>query len=156
MASAATVAAVDGFAEAGVVSTPKHFPGHGSATEDSHDVLPVVSEPIEELRARDLQPFEAAVGAGASVVMMSHLDVEAIAPGVPASMAPAAYDFLREDLGFEGVAVTDSLGMGAVIGHDRPAVSAFLAGADLLLMPADTRRAHATLTAAIESGEVTA
>ena len=154
IAAAATVAAVDGFTQSGVVSTPKHFPGHGSATEDSHDTLPVVSEPIEELRARDLQPFEAAVGAGTPVVMMSHLDVQAIAPGLPASMAPAAYDFLRDDLGFEGVTVTDSLGMGAVIGRDQPALSAFLAGADLLLMPADTRRAHATLSAAIESGEV--
>ena len=76
---------------------------------------------------------------GAPAVMIGHLDVRALAPGVPSSLAPETYDLLRDELGFEGVAVTDSLGMGAVAGLDKPAVTALNAGADLLLMPADTR-----------------
>lgn len=150
----ATAASVGGFNDVGVVSTTKHFPGHGAVPGDSHHGLPVLDSSLEELRERDLVPFEAAVEAGAPTVMMSHVDVEALAPGVPATHAPELYDFLADDLGFDGLVITDSLGMGAVMGQDRPAVGALLAGADLLLMPADTARTHRTLVRAIESGEV--
>lgn len=154
VAAATTAAAVRGYNAAGIVSTTKHFPGHGSATADSHVELPVLPAPIEALEGRDLVPFRKAVGAGAPAIMMSHLDVRALEPGVPATLAPAVYDYLRRQVGFEGVVVTDSLGMGAVTSREAPAVRALRAGADLLLMPADTRRTHATVTAAIESGEV--
>jgi beta-N-acetylhexosaminidase len=90
----------------------------------------------------------------APAVMMSHLDLTAIAPGVPASLAPAAYELLREEIGFDGVAITDSLGMGAVAGRPKPAVAALNAGADLLLMPVDTRTTHGIISDAIASGEV--
>ncbi|MGI8645339.1 MAG: glycoside hydrolase family 3 N-terminal domain-containing protein [Nocardioides sp.] len=155
LAAAATAAAVTGYDAAGLVSTTKHFPGHGSATADSHEVMPRLDATLPQLRARDLRPFEAAVSAHAPAIMVSHLDVQALAPDVPASLAAGIYDFLRDDLGFEGLAITDSLGMGAVTGREYPAVTAFNAGADLLLMPADTRNTHAVLTAAIESGEIT-
>jgi beta-N-acetylhexosaminidase len=92
------------------------------------------------------------VRAGAPAVMMGHLDVSSLAPGVPTSLAPEAYDLLRNDLGFEGVAITDSLGMGAVISRGRPAVDALAAGADLLLMPADTAHTHGVVTRAIRRG----
>jgi beta-N-acetylhexosaminidase len=84
--------------------------------------------------------------------MIGHLDVQALAPGTPSSIAPETYAYLREELGFGGVAITDSLGMGAVAGIPALAVKALEAGADLLLMPADTRRTHATVTAALEDG----
>jgi beta-N-acetylhexosaminidase len=87
--------------------------------------------------------------------MMSHLDLTAIAPGVPASLAPEVYDLLRDDLGFEGVTITDSLGMGAVAASYKPAVAALNAGADLLLMPVDTVETHRVLTKAINDGDVT-
>ena len=154
LAAEATAAAVTGYDAAGLVSTTKHFPGHGGATADSHEVMPVLDATLEELEARDLRPFEAAVAAHAPAVMVSHLDVEALAPGTPASLAATVYDYLRDELGFEGVTITDSLGMGAVSGREKPAVTALNAGADLLLMPADTRNTHAVVTAAIESGEV--
>lgn len=154
IAAKATAAAVRGYDDAGVVSTVKHFPGHGAATSDSHDTLPVLDSTLAELRAHDLPPFEAAVASEAPAVMMSHLDLTAIAPGVPASLAPAAYDLLREEIGFDGVAITDSLGMGAVAGRPTPAVAALNAGADLLLMPVDTRVTHGIVTDAIASGEV--
>ena len=154
VAALATAAAVRGYNDAGVVSTVKHFPGHGTATGDSHDVLPRVDSTLAEIESHDLPPFEAAVRQQAPAVMLSHLDLTAIAPGVPASMAPEVYDLLREDLGFEGVTITDSLGMGAVGGRPKPAVQALLAGADLLLMPVDTRTTHGIVTEAIASGEV--
>ncbi|MGH3347455.1 MAG: glycoside hydrolase family 3 N-terminal domain-containing protein [Nocardioides sp.] len=154
LAARAVAAAVRGYDEAGVVSTTKHFPGHGSVTADSHEVLPLLRTPLPDLRVRDLLPFAAAVEARAPAVMMGHLDVTALAPGVPSSQAPAVYDFLRDDLGFEGVAITDSLGMGAALAQDYPAVRALQAGADLLLMPVDPRETHRLVAEAIRSGEV--
>lgn len=154
VAAQAIDAAVRGYDAAGIVSTTKHFPGHGTATSDSHDTLPVVDATLDELRQHDLPPFEAAIAAGAPAVMLSHLDLTSIAPGVPASIAPAVYEMLREDLGFEGVAITDSLGMGALGGQRMPAVRALAAGADLLLMPVDTRETHRLVSRAIRSGEI--
>lgn len=152
LAGAAVKQAVTGYDRSGTVSTTKHFPGHGGATADSHLTLPVLTDSLAELEARDLPPFAKAVEAGAPSVMIGHLDVQALAPGTPSSIAPETYEYLREELGFEGVAITDSLGMGAVAGIPALAVKALAAGADLLLMPADTRRTHATVTAALEDG----
>ncbi|WP_241005397.1 glycoside hydrolase family 3 protein [Nocardioides sp. zg-1228] len=154
LASQAVGAAIKGYDDAGVVSTVKHFPGHGGATSDSHDTLPVLDSTRAELAAQDLPPFESAFRQEAPAVMLSHLDLTAIAPGVPASMAPEVYDLLREDLGFEGVAITDSLGMGAVGGRPTPALQALQAGADLLLMPVDTATTHGIVADAIDSGLV--
>ena len=154
VAAATSVAAVQGYNDAAIASTIKHFPGHGAATEDSHQTLPVLTASMAELQARDLPPFTAGIDAGAPAVMIGHLDVSAIAPGVPTSLAPQTYSLLRNDLGFDGVAITDSLGMGGVMSRPSPSVDALAAGADLLLMPADTRLAHAQVTQAIESGAV--
>ena len=154
VAAKATAAAVRGFRAAGVVSTVKHFPGHGAATSDSHDTLPVLGSSLAQLREHDLPPFEAAIASHAPAVMMAHLDLTAVAPGVPSSLAPQVYDLLRDDLGFEGVTITDSLGMGGVAGSYKPAVEALKAGADLLLMPVDTVETHRIITEAIATGEV--
>jgi beta-N-acetylhexosaminidase len=154
VAAKATATAVRGYDAAGVVSTIKHFPGHGAATSDSHDTLPVLDSSLAEIESHDLPPFEAAIASHAPAVMMSHLDLTAIAPGVPASLAPEVYDLLRDDLGFEGVTITDSLGMGAVAATWKPAVAALEAGADLLLMPVDTAETHRVVTRAITDGTV--
>lgn len=154
IAAQAVGAAVKGYDDAGIVSTVKHFPGHGSATSDSHDTLPVVDSTPAEIKARDLPPFEAAIAHAVPAVMMSHLNLTSIAPGVPASMAPEVYDLLRDDLGFEGVTITDSLGMGAVAGRTTPALQALKAGADLLLMPVDTAVTHQIVVDAIKSGAI--
>ena len=154
IAAKATAAAVRGFDAAGVVSTVKHFPGHGGATSDSHDTLPELDSSLAQLEVQDLPPFEAAIATHAPAVMLAHLDLSAIAPGVPSSLAPEVYDLLRDDLGFEGVAITDSLGMGAVASSFKPAVAALNAGADLLLMPVDTVETHRVVTKAIDNGDV--
>lgn len=154
VASQAVGAAIKGYDDAGIVSTVKHFPGHGTATTDSHDTLPVVDSTLEEMREHDLPPFESAIKHHAPAVMMSHLDLTSIAPDVPASMAPEVYSLLRDDLGFEGVTITDSLGMGAVAGRPTPALQALEAGADLLLMPVDNAATHQVIVDALRSGEV--
>lgn len=147
--------AVAGYVGAGIVPVVKHFPGHGSVAADSHEELPVQGASLEELRARDLLPFAAAAEAGVPAVMMSHVAVDAFEPGVPASLSATAYASLRADVGFSGLAVTDALDMAAVTqgyGPDGAAVAAVVAGADVLLMPADGRAAHAALVAALASG----
>jgi beta-N-acetylhexosaminidase len=154
VAAQAIGAAIKGYDDAGIVSTVKHFPGHGTATTDSHDTLPVVDASLAEIEGHDLPPFVSAIAHRAPAVMLSHLDLTAIAPDVPASMAPEVYDLLRDDLGFEGVAITDSLGMGAVGGRPTPALQALRAGADLLLMPVDTAETHRIVVEAIRTGGV--
>lgn len=153
LATDAVRAAVRGYSDAALVSTTKHFPGHGSATTDSHDALPQLDRTRTELERSDLRPFTAAVRAGAPAVMVAHLSVPDLGTDLPTSLAPEAYAWLRAT-GFEGVAVTDSLGMGALGGVDRPAVRALAAGADLLLMPVDTRVTHSMVVRAVESGDV--
>ncbi|MFP5334293.1 MAG: glycoside hydrolase family 3 N-terminal domain-containing protein [Actinomycetes bacterium] len=148
-------AALQGYQAGGIVGAAKHYPGHGSVPADSHETLPVQDADPASLAQRDLVPFAAAARAGASMVMMSHIAVEAWDPGVPASLSPAAYGALRRTTGFDGVAVTDALDMAAVTrahGPDDAAVRALAAGADLLLMPADTGAAVAALTAALADG----
>ncbi|TQL69147.1 beta-N-acetylhexosaminidase [Nocardioides albertanoniae] len=154
-AAAAVSAAVEGYNTAGLVSTTKHFPGHGGVAGDTHIGLQELDYGMKKLKRRDLVPFDAAVDAGAPAVMVSHIDLKAIAPGKPASMAKPVYDLLREDVGFSGLAVTDSLGMGAVTTTTKkPSVTALEAGADLLLMPASSKAAHRSIVKALRSGRL--
>ncbi|MGH3354003.1 MAG: glycoside hydrolase family 3 N-terminal domain-containing protein [Nocardioides sp.] len=155
IAAAAVSAAVQGYNNAGLVSTTKHFPGHGAVAGDTHIGLQELDFGMKKLKRRDLVPFDAAVDAGAPAVMVSHVDVKAIAPGKPASMAAPVYDLLRDDVGFRGLAVTDSLGMGAVTtSTKKPSVVALEAGADLLLMPANSKAAHRSVVKALRSGRL--
>jgi beta-N-acetylhexosaminidase len=150
-------AAIEGYLAAGIVPVAKHYPGHGSVTTDSHVGLPVQKTSIEQLRRRDLVPFAAAARAGVPAVMMSHVAVTALEPGVPSTLAAPAYRLLRQQTGFTGVAVTDALDMGAVTqeyGSGGAAVRALEAGADLLLMPADVRAAHAAVVDAVQDGRL--
>lgn len=131
-------AAVTG--ERGVVaSTLKHFPGHGAAEGDSHSAIPTSTQTLAQWQAFDAIPFRAGIDAGAEAVMMGHLRFPAIA-AEPASLSPEWYRILREDLGFDGVAVTDDLGMLGSSGEPAYAdpvansVAAIAAGADLVLM----------------------
>lgn len=147
-----------GLADAGVTPTVKHFPGHGRSTTDTHAESEVVDAPLGELRTTDLVPFQHAVDAGAPVVMLNHLQYAALDADLPASLSPAAYDLLR-DMGFEGVAITDSVGMGAVnLRWDFPeaAVLAVGAGADAVLTTDGNQAARMrdALVAAVQQGRV--
>ncbi|WP_420115191.1 glycoside hydrolase family 3 N-terminal domain-containing protein [Pseudactinotalea sp.] len=151
------VAALAGFAAGGVLTSLKHFPGHGSLNVDSHESLPVLDTSTAELASGDLVPFAAGVDAGAPMVMVGHIAVTDWDEGVPASLSPAAYEYLRDELGFTGVAVTDGLDMGALtVTHSDAeiAVEALNAGADLLLSPGDVRAARDGILAALEDGSL--
>lgn len=124
-----------GIHEAGLAVTPKHFPGHGGAG-DPHRGDTVDDTTLDGLRAQDLVPFQALVEDGAEAVMIGHVIYPQVWGDLPASLEPGTYDVLRE-LGFEGVAITDALGMGAVharFGFDRAPAMAVSAGADAVLV----------------------
>lgn len=150
------VAAASGFSESGVLPVIKHFPGHGSVPGDSHLTLPVQTRSRDELDASDLVPFRSAVEAGVPAVMVGHLDVRALDPRVPSSLSRTVVTgLLRDELGFGGLVVTDSLAMAAVTrGRDpgRTAVQALRAGSDVLLMPPSPALARAALVGAVRSG----
>ncbi len=150
-------AAVDGFHAAGIICTLKHFPGHGDTVTDSHYDSSYVNKTLDELRSGELLPFRAGIEAGADMVMLGHLTVPAI-DDVP---APFSYkittELLRQELGFDGVVITDSLLMQAVSDlytDEEIAVKAILAGVDMLLCPRDLDAAIEGLTAAVEDGTI--
>jgi beta-N-acetylhexosaminidase len=151
-------AAVTGLRSAGIATAVKHFPGHGDTDVDSHKALPVLSQPMAQLAAVDLAPFRAGIAAGTDMVMVGHLDVRSVDPGVPATFsAKVINDLLREQLGFQGVVITDALNMEPVTERWSPgeaAVRAVLAGDDMLLMPPNLSAAQHGLLAAVQSGRL--
>lgn len=153
-------AAVSGFQDAGVVSSAKHFPNHGVAAADSHTSLPVVDHDMQTIESYDLPPFRAAVQAGVPMVMVGHLVYPVIDPNLPASLSAKAIGMLREDLGFDGVVVTDDLAMVGASGGGAPsqaAVAAVKAGADMVLLsspPQQQADAYEAVVRAVESDEI--
>jgi beta-N-acetylhexosaminidase len=130
------VAAVRAMQASGVLAGIKHFPGHGDTSVDSHLSLPTVTHSRAHMDAVELPPFQAAIRAGAGAVLTSHIVYPALDPQWPATLSPAVVRFLREDLGFTGLVVTDSMAMQAITDLLPPgeaAVRAVLAGADIIL-----------------------
>jgi beta-N-acetylhexosaminidase len=160
MVARLVAANIRGLQEHGMLATAKHFPGHGDTETDSHLSVPVIGEAWPRLDTLELVPFRAAIDAGASFVMSAHLAMPAISsdPRRPATLdAQILTGVLRDSLHFRGAVVTDALDMGGIVntyGAGEAAVLAFLAGADLLLQPAEPRQAIAALTEAVESGRV--
>jgi beta-N-acetylhexosaminidase len=135
-----TKAYVAGLQSAGVGACVKHFPGHGDTSIDSHLEMPTVTVPLDVLRGRELVPFAAALAAGSLAVMTSHVLLPAIDSVLPATLSPAVGALLRDDLGFDGLLVSDALDMkGASAGRGEPAaaVLALAAGCDLLCLGAE-------------------
>ncbi|KKL04097.1 hypothetical protein LCGC14_2619490, partial [marine sediment metagenome] len=122
----------------GIRTCGKHFPGHGDTSLDSHLDLPVLDKTIEQLDRVELKPFKAGIGAGASMMMLAHMDVPAL-DSVPTSLSKKTVELLREKLGFNGIITTDALDMGALreFGQERAAAMALEAGVDILLHPSD-------------------
>ncbi|MTI94021.1 MAG: beta-N-acetylhexosaminidase [Firmicutes bacterium] len=142
-----------------VIAAGKHFPGHGDTLADSHHTLPRVDIPREKLLNRELKPFAAAVEAGLEMIMTAHVVYPELS-AKPATISPEILTgILREQLGFEGVIITDDLEMHALqdIPVETAALEALLAGADLLLIchsPEKTRLIHQHLVAALERGDL--
>jgi beta-N-acetylhexosaminidase len=158
--AALAAAQVRGYQGAGIASTAKHFPGHGDTGTDSHYALPVITHTLEQWQAVDAPPFRAAIAAGIDSIMTAHILVPALDDsGDPATLSyPILTGILREQLGYDGVVVTDSLGMAGVrekYGDDRVPVLALKAGADQLLNPPLLDVACRGVLDAVASGELT-
>jgi beta-N-acetylhexosaminidase len=161
-AGRAGTAFMRGLEAGGILPVGKHFPGHGATLIDSHAELPTVDLPLAELRARHLAPFRTAIAAGLPAVMVAHLRVTAIDPSGPATLSgKVTTGLLKEQLGFDGLVVTDDLEMGAVTNSHSVAEGAELAlraGADWLLIGApsnaEVRAVVQRLEAAVAAGRV--
>lgn len=138
--------------ENSIGSALKHFPGYGNNT-DTHTGMAVDSRTLDELAQRDLLPFAAGIQAGCDAILVSHTIVEAFDPSLPASLSPAVHQYLREDMGFSGVILTDDLVMQAITdtyGAGEAAVMAVLAGNDLLCSTEYATQYQAVLDAVLE------
>lgn len=149
--------AVKGFTDAGVISSLKHFPGHGDTSEDSHFGGAYTDKTLEELRTQEFLPFVAGIDAGAEMVMVSHVTVSSVTD-VPATVSGEIItDILRGELGFDGVVITDSLAMAALTGKYSTSEIVKMcvdAGVDILLGPGSLSSAVSALKAAVSSGEI--
>src|ERR1022692_4364439 len=143
-----------------VLTTAKHFPGHGDTAVDTHMNLAVINATREHLENVELAPFRAAIQAGVDAIMPAHIAVPARPPpNVPATLSPAILTgLLRGEMGFKGIIVTDALEMGGIAqGYSSgdAAVLALEAGADALVMPPDPEAAVKAVLAAVQSGRLT-
>jgi beta-N-acetylhexosaminidase len=129
---------VSGLQSTAIAGSAKHFPGHGDTALDSHLSLPVIDRSLDQLRDRELVPFVAAIDAGVRTIMSSHIMVPQLDPYFPATFSSAVLQgLLRDELGFDGVIVTDALdmvGASGEIGIPEAAVRAVIAGCDLLCL----------------------
>jgi beta-glucosidase len=143
-----------------VLTTAKHFPGHGDTATDSHLDLPVIPHALERLQSLEYLPFKAAIATGVDSIMSAHLLIPALDQTYPATLSPRILTGeLREALGFDGIIVTDALVMGAIAdryGANEAAVLAVEAGADVLMMPLDPPGAIQAICAAVETGRINA
>lgn len=155
------IASMKGIQEAGVVPVVKHFPGHGDTSVDSHLGLPVVTHDIKRLQELEIAPFRKAIEEGADVVMVGHLLMTAIDKNTPSSYSKAVItDLLRQELGFDGVVITDDMTMGAItknIDAGEAAVQSILAGTNIVMIGHDYALEEAVIqaiTEAVNSGVI--
>lgn len=149
----------DGLHSQNVLSSFKHFPGHGAVQGDTHDGFAYTDKTYEELLKSELKPFMAAGSLGVDAVMAAHISVpEITGEDTPCTLSEKMItDVLRRDLGFEGLIITDALDMGAITQNytsRQAAVLAFRAGVDMLLMPRDFKQASEGILEAVEKGEI--
>ncbi|MDQ0794058.1 glycoside hydrolase family 3 protein [Streptomyces sp. B1I3] len=159
-----TAAYVEGLQASGVAACTKHFPGHGDTAVDSHLALPSIDVDLDTLHARELVPFRAAIAAGSKSVMSAHILLPALDPARPATLSPQILTgLLRQELGYEGLIVTDGMEMDAIAGTygiERGSVLAIAAGADAIcvgggLADEDTvLRLRDALVTAVRAGEL--
>ena len=155
-----TAAQVRGYTSAGLAGAAKHFPGHGDTDQDSHTGLPNIDHTRQEWQQLDRPPFQAAIDNGVPAIMTAHITVPSLdSSGDPATLSePIMTGILREEMGYDGVVITDALDMAGAsetYGNDRVPVLALKAGVDMLLMPPEFEVAYNAVLGAVESGELT-
>lgn len=145
-----------GMQDGGIIACSKHFPGHGDTEVDSHKGLPVLPFSRERLDSLELYPFRDQIKHGVEMVMMGHLHIPALDSAVSSISYPIVTGLLRQELGFEGIIVTDALTMKGVSENMESAeiaLAAYKAGMDILLKPGDIIASIDRLEAAMNSGE---
>lgn len=149
-------AAVQGFHEGGVACTLKHFPGHGDTSGDTHAGSVYVYKSIDEIRKNELKPFQAGIDNGADAVMIAHIIINET--GEPCLFSHEIItNLLRNEMNFDGVVISDGLGMKAITDNyksDELAERAINAGCDILLCPADMPLAINHLKQCVENGKI--
>ena len=158
--STMVVEVVRGLQGQGISATLKHFPGHGDTYEDSHFQLAVSYRSLEELRRVEFLPFIAGIQEGVDMIMTGHVAVPTVTGSyVPATLSPMILqEILRDELGFDGIIISDAMNMGAIVnqyGSGEAAVLFLQAGGDMILMPQDFQGAWQGVFNAIERGELT-
>jgi len=149
-----------GVQEAGAVATGKHFPGHGDTETDSHVALPVIRGERDRLDEIELRPFREVIDGGIGAIMSAHVSVPALTGdvGTPSTLSPRVLNnLLREELGFDGLIVTDAMDMAGVnrrLARGEAEVRALEAGADILLMPRNLDAAVTAIMQAVQSGRI--
>ena len=150
---------VNGMEETGVSSCLKHFPGLGDTTVDTHDGMATTERTLEQFQAEEFTAFQAGIDSGADFVMVGHVSAPALAgDNTPASISREVVGILRDDLGFEGIIITDALNMKAITEYytsDEAAIKAIQAGADMILMPEDFEAAYNGVLQAVQEGTIT-
>ncbi|MFJ2928778.1 glycoside hydrolase family 3 protein [Streptomyces massasporeus] len=164
LAARHTAAYVTGLQSAGVAACTKHFPGHGDTAVDSHHALPRIDVSADVLAERELAPFRAAIAAGTRAVMSAHILVPALDPDRPATLSRRILTgLLRDELGYDGLIVTDGMEMRAIAGTygiERGSVLAIAAGADAICVgggladDATVLRLRDALVGAVRAGEL--
>ncbi len=135
-----------------IASCLKHFPGYGSNV-DTHTGIAVDERPMESFETCDFLPFSAGIDAGSDAVLVSHNIVTCMDPSQPASISPAVHDILRNELGFEGIIITDDMSMDAIKDYETPYVKAVLAGNDMIIA-SDFQTAYNEVLAAVNDGTI--
>ena len=157
--STMVASAVKGLNETGVTACMKHFPGQGDVDADTHTAMATTDKTIEQLRETELKPFAAGIEAGAPMIMVAHIAVPSITgDNTPASLSKDVItDILREEMGYNGVVITDALNMAAISEYydsATAAVMALKAGADMVLMPEDFEAAYQGVLDAVKEGTI--
>lgn len=151
---------IRGCQEFGLIATAKHFPGHGDTEQDSHNVLATVLADMNRLTNVELYPFQMAIDAGVQAVMSAHISIPAIdpTPNLPATLSkPILTDYLRNKMGFKGLIVSDSMGMGGITtlySQDQAAVLAVSAGVDIILLTPEPELVISALVEAVRKGQI--
>lgn len=164
-ASPYVAAMVTGLQEQGVMGCLKHFPGIGSTTADTHNGFAYTDRTVEEFRSEEFKMFQAGIDAGAQMIMVGHMTAENLTNGqdgggspLPASMSPTIITgYLRNELGYQGVIITDALNMSAISDYyssEQAAVLALKAGCDMILMPESFFQAYAGVLNAVRDGVI--
>jgi beta-N-acetylhexosaminidase len=149
---------VKGLTDGGMLCAPKHFPGHGSTGGDTHNGYASSDRTLTDLENCDLRPFEAAIEAGAPMIMVGHMTMTEIDPDNPASLSSTIVTgILRDQLGYDGIIITDALNMSAITDqytNAEAAVKAVSAGCDMLLCVSNVSSVVSALTQAVENGTI--